>query len=53
MNGIAQGYYLHGALAIEVIFKMGKAIAGAYYRKNGKKAIMTEAQLDKKTEYNL
>ncbi len=53
LNGIAQGYYLHGALALEVDFKMGKAIAGAYYRKNGKKAIMTQAQLEKKTEENL
>ena len=53
LNGISQGYYLHGALALEVDFKMGKAIAGTYYRKNGKKAIMTQAQLDKKTEENL
>lgn len=53
INGIAQRYYLHGALALEVVFKMGEAIAGAHYRKNGKKAIMTQAQLDNKTEDNL
>lgn len=53
LNGIVQGYYLHGALALEVDFKMGKAIAGAYYNKNGKKAIMKQAQLDRKTKENL
>ena len=46
LDGLVQGYYLHGSLALEVVFKMGKAIFGTYYKKNGKKAIMTQVQLD-------
>ena len=53
MDGLAQGYYLYGSLAMEIVFKMGKTVSGAYYKKSGKKTLMTQAQLDRKTKENL
>jgi len=50
LNGLCKGYYSNGQLSIEVLFEMGKAVAGAYYRKDGLKHIMTENQLNKKTK---
>ena len=53
MDGIAQGYYINGSLAMEIVFKMGKAVFGVYYKKSGKKALMTPTQLDRKTKETL
>ena len=37
----------------QVLFDMGKAIYGAYYKKSGFKTIMTPLQLEKKSDSNL
>lgn len=49
-NGLCKGYYSNGKLSIEVIFRMGIALSGAYYKKNGFKSIMTSEQLARKSD---
>ncbi len=50
LDGVAHGYYINGSLALEIFFKMGKAVSGFYYKKSGRKASMTPSQLDRKTK---
>ncbi len=49
-NGLSQGYYRDGKKAIEVFFNRGRAMFGVYYKKDGIKNIMSQKQLDRKTE---
>jgi len=53
MHGICKGYYLNGVLALEVLFDMGRAVYGYYYKKSGKKTLMTQTQLERKSDDGL
>lgn len=33
LHGLCKGYYLHGALSLEILFDMGIAVHGFYYKK--------------------
>ena len=36
LDGVAQEYHVNGSLAIKIVFKMGKAVFGTYYKKSGR-----------------